>query len=299
MTGKLIAVANMKGGVGKTTTVVSLAETLAADDPKCKVLVVDLDPQASASVCLAGDDVLAQMIVEGNTIDAFLNDLFQAGSSMFPISTIVREGVGFVDHRGSTLSTSLLPSGPGLRHVDRSIIYSLFERKMSENALEAYLAKVLKPEFDSLRDHFDYVVFDCAPGISPIGEVAIRTSDLVIVPTIPDRISLYGLNAFCLSFWQMSSKALPQPERLPYVLVTRLIANVRQHRQMIDELKKEASLKDAGFRLFETRIPQNASLADSLSLGEPTTYSRKYAGVQTELAQLAGEVKKVLHGKRR
>jgi chromosome partitioning protein len=65
MLGKLIAVANMKGGVGKTTTVVSLAEALTADDPGASVLVVDLDPQASASVCLAGNDLLAEMKLKG------------------------------------------------------------------------------------------------------------------------------------------------------------------------------------------------------------------------------------------
>jgi cellulose biosynthesis protein BcsQ len=68
--GKLIAVANMKGGVGKTTTVVMLAEALAADG--ARVLVVDLDPQASVSVCLAGPDRLWGMIAQGRTLEAYL-----------------------------------------------------------------------------------------------------------------------------------------------------------------------------------------------------------------------------------
>jgi chromosome partitioning protein len=74
MAGKLIAIANMKGGVGKTTTVVSLAEALAADNPSASILVVDLDPQAGASVCLAGDDLLGKIIMDGRTVDAFLED---------------------------------------------------------------------------------------------------------------------------------------------------------------------------------------------------------------------------------
>jgi chromosome partitioning protein len=72
VTGKVIAVANMKGGVGKTATVVALAEALAAEGESVSVLVIDADAQANASICIAGDDILFELISNGKTIDAFL-----------------------------------------------------------------------------------------------------------------------------------------------------------------------------------------------------------------------------------
>lgn len=232
MTGKFIAVANMKGGVGKTTTVVSLAEALAADDLTTSVLVVDLDPQASASICFAGDDVLTEMIEGGHTLQDFLEIRLIAQDKKPQVSEFIRGCVSFTTHRGTQLRISLLPCGPMLRLLEREIIYELTKRQFSMNAIEGHLWKIFKSDFAPLRADFDYVIFDCPPGISPFAEVTIRASDLIIVPTIPDRISNFGLNAFCLGLWQTGMSALPSPP-LPHVLISRMLQNVKQHQQMI------------------------------------------------------------------
>jgi cellulose biosynthesis protein BcsQ len=298
MTGKVIAVANMKGGVGKTTTVVSLAETLAAEDENTSVLVVDLDPQASASACIAGDDLLADIITEGRTIDIFLEQHFVTREP----SRLARKIRGYasdVTHRGMQLRVSLLACSPYLRLVEREIIYKLSERNYGMRAIEGQLLQCLKREIAALREQFDYIIFDCAPGISPLNEVSIRLSDLIIVPTIADYLSTLGLNAFCRSLWSgpnAKRSGVPQP-RLPHVVVTRWQQQVRQQNEVHAGMKIEAASSDAGFRLFNTKIPQAAALVDALTLtGTAPTFRYKYGPlVCNVLDTFVREVKVALH----
>lgn len=298
MSGKLIAVANMKGGVGKTTTVVMLAEAFAADG--ARVLVVDLDPQASVSVCLAGDDLLAQMISRGRTLEAYLA-LKLITRHKPDLSARIQSGVSLTVHKNAPLSLSLLPSGPHLRLVEREILYELTERKFSMHAIDERLWKIFHEDFTPLAAEYDYVFFDCAPGISPMTEVAVRAADLVLVASIPDFLSTYGLNAFVETIWRRSGRQANhiKPKSAPYVVVTRFQAQVRQHQQTLARLEAEARAEDAGFHLLETRIPQAAALADALvpTDGALPTFSAKYgAHVPNVLIPLVAEVKEILHG---
>ncbi|OAH38390.1 chromosome partitioning protein [Methylorubrum populi] len=298
MGGKLIAVANMKGGVGKTTTVVMLAEALAADG--ARVLVVDLDPQASVSVCLAGDALLSQMITRGRTLEAYLA-LKLITRHKPDLSARIQSGVSLTVHKNAPLSLSLLPSGPHLRLVEREILYELTERKFSMHAIDERLWKIFHEDFAPLAAAYDYVFFDCAPGISPMTEVAVRAADLVLVASIPDFLSTYGLNAFVETIWRRSGRQANhiKPKSAPYVVVTRFQAQVRQHQQTLARLQAEARAEDAGFHLLETRIPQAAALAEALvpTDGALPTFSAKYgAHVPNVLIPLVAEVKEILHG---
>lgn len=297
MTGKLIAVANMKGGVGKTTTVVMLAEALAADG--ARVLVVDLDPQASVSVCLAGPDRLGEMIAKGRTLEAYLA-LKLIRHEKADLASRIQHQVSLTTHKGAPLELSLLASGPHLRLVEREIIYELTGKKFSMKEIESRLWALFQEEFVPLAQDFDVVLFDCAPGISPMTEVAVRASDLVLVATIPDFLSTFGLNAFVETIWRRSEgeKHGHTPKSLPHVLVTRCQAHVRQHQRTLAQLEAEAAAESPGFRVLKTRIPQAAALADALVPSEvPPTFSAKYgAQVSNVMIPLVAELKEILHG---
>jgi cellulose biosynthesis protein BcsQ len=275
MPGTLIAVANMKGGVGKTTTVVSLAEALAADNDD-SVLVVDLDPQASASLAIAGDEGLAKLITEGRSLETFLEQRLIRKEQLVRLLPKIRPA-GDVKHKGQRLNLSLLACGRHLRITEREILIDLTERHYGFRAVETRIWQELDHEFTELRNIFDYVILDCAPGISPVTEAAIRASDVVIVPTIADFLSIMGLNAFCRSLWdEPQTDVLPEPAK-PHVLVTRWQQNVRQQKEMMASLLAEAEAPDAHFHLFKTRIPQSAALAEALrKTGTQPTFRDKY-----------------------
>ena len=299
MTGKMIAVANMKGGVGKTTTVVMLADALAASG--ARVLVVDLDPQASASICFAGDEILAEMIRGGRTLDHYLG-LRIVDRDRASLPDFVRGSVSTTAHLNEPLPGALRPSGPDLRIVEREIIYALTTRKFSMHAIEAHLWRLFHDDFVPLRDAYDYVLFDCAPGISPMTEVAIRACDLVVVACIPDFLSTYGLKGFYRLIWgpRAGGESMLAPKSLPHVLITRAQETVKQHQATLQLLEEGAQLPNPAYRLFRNRVPQSAALANALTR-QYTTYRNKYYDASRDLiggtiAPLTAELKEILHG---
>ncbi len=289
--GKFIAVANMKGGVGKTTTVVSLAETFASLDPDCKVLVIDLDPQASASICIAGDELLADMIEKGRTIDAHLS-LRLISKQPSDLRRKIRTNLSNATLASEPIYLALLPSGLYLRLLERELIYTLTKRRLSMDEINDRLAAMFECDVEPLRADYDFIIFDCPPGISPITEVALAAADLQIVPTIPDKISGYGLQSFCDV---INGGGTKRAKRRPAVLLTRVQSTLVQHKQTIAEITAAAAQPDSYFDLMETRIPMSAKLASGLvNSTVPTLHAKYGADINLLLGDLAAEVRRTL-----
>jgi cellulose biosynthesis protein BcsQ len=135
--------------------------------------------------------------------------------------------------------------------------------------------------------------------ISVLTEVSVRLADIVIVPTIPDFLSTFGLDAFCTSMWERSlggTKA-KTPKRPPHVLATRC-RQVRIHQKTIDHLRTTAEAEKAPFWMFKTTIPETVAIADALGqINQYPPFASKWTPtIVGHLNDLTTEIQERLNG---
>lgn len=193
MTGKIISIVNRKGGVGKTTIALGLADTLIAETEKPykagapTVLAVDLDPQGSLTRALLynRDDRMKQAKLQETfrqrqTFAACLKD--RLDQSQKPLTAYLTHGVGPVGKHYSVLANEA--TGWNV------------EREALRSAGEARLQASVKVMLKELAEIYRYVLIDAPPGQTVVAEAAIQASDLVLCPTAPDLLSFWGLESF-------------------------------------------------------------------------------------------------------
>ncbi len=274
MSGKLVAIANSKGGVGKTTTCVSLAEAFAAEGRK--VLVVDLDMQANASLLVfghGGDERLYEAISRKRTLKHYLEDNF-FGDRRVPLGDVAIARASDVTFRGRLLDISLVASTPGLRRVERELIYELTAQGFAMQAIEKRVGNRLRQDFDRLRGAFDVMLCDCPPGISAMTEAVLTAADLILVPTIPDFMSTLGLDLFAGDV--MAQLAKRGASRKPVVMATRYSGS--PHQQIVLEaMRAGARGQNVPYEMLETIVPATADFAiDPIALGPSPTLAQKW-----------------------
>lgn len=271
-----ITVMNAKGGVGKSTLILALAETLSAFHGK-KVLVIDSDAQASISHMLMPQRQLEAVQDEGQTIVDYL------------IATVLKEtpqdwrryviaGVSDVD---DARTIDLLPSDTNL---------TLLEREISKGDKETVLRRAVGACLREARQVYDIVLIDSAPGLSVLTECWLREADFYMSPTRPDYISTRGL-AFMRKFRQRN------PE-MGFAELLGVIVNMKDPQSAEDDQYDQWLQQDADNRCFRRAILRVTPL-QSAAYFSPSdrSYWAKYPG-QTgdQLRHLADEFLRRVNG---
>ena len=250
--GRVIAIVNQKGGVGKTTTAVNLSSALARMGRK--VLVVDIDPQGNATSGLG---------VDKNGLEANLYDVFLG---IFSLSSIV---VG-------TAQSSLwvAPSNSDLVGVEVEL-----------NGVEGREYR-LKEQLERLRTQFDYVFLDCPPSLGLLTVNALAASDSVLVPLQCEYYALEGISSLMQTITVARQQLNPELD-LEGVVLTLFDGRTRLGREVAMEARKFF-----GDKVFQTLIPRNVRLSECPSFGQPIfLYDDQSVGADA-YAALAAEMEK-------
>jgi chromosome partitioning protein len=269
-----ITIMNAKGGVGKSTLVLALAETLSAFHGK-KVLVIDSDAQASISHMLLAQQPLERLQEQGRTIvDYMIAAVLNETSPSW--RDYVVAGVSDVD---DARSIDLIPSDTHL---------TLFEREVSKGDRETQLRRTIGACLAEARQQYDCVLIDSAPGLSVVTECWLREADFYLSPTRPDYISTRGL-AFLRKFRQRN------PE-MGFAELLGVIVNMKDPQSPEDEHYDRWLRQSAENRCFKQTIARVTPLQTAAYFSpRARSYWAKYPG-QTgdQLRTLADELSRRL-----
>ena len=240
--GRIIAIANQKGGVGKTTTSITLSSCLAEKGKK--VLAIDLDPQGNMTSGLGVD----KDVVDNTVYELILGEC----SIKESISKTVVENL------------TIIPSNVNLAGAEIELL-GINDKEY-----------ILKTAVDYIKDDYDFIIIDCPPSLNMLTVNAMTTADTVLVPIQCEYYALEGLSQLIHTINLVQERLNPKLQ-IEGVVFTMYDVRTNLSNQVVDTVKENLDTK-----IYSTMIPRNIRLAEAPSYGIPINmYDSKSAGAES------------------
>jgi len=274
---------NLKGGVGKTTTTVALAETFSAERRK-KVLVIDLDPQTNATTMLIGEEKWRELNDKGHTLAQLFKDALHPDTRKFDLEKTLQKRVSDV---AAARTIDLLPSSLDLIDVQDELINTPVGKYGAIRPFD-----ILWRATKELVEDYDIVMIDCPPNLGKITQNGLRMSQGFVIPTIPDILSTYGIPQIVRRVREFGEEIAEDIEALG-IIITKFDSRSTVHKNMLQQLPKNHVADPRNWPpVFETIIPQANQSAAAAEHSSYSTLKQKwgYQGLHERVSALAGEI---------
>ena len=289
--GYVISTANMKGGVGKTTLTVNLATCLAKNHGK-RVLVLDLDTQISATLSLMSPIEFAKLRKKRRTLRYLIDDIVKSSNKeKLSIQEIVQPSLNNLP------GLDLLPGDIDL--YDEFVVSQMLHQQavnLGENNFEAIwnrfervlLGKIIEP----IRNEYDFILLDCAPGYNLLTRSALATSDFYVLPAKPEPLSVVGIQLLERRIAQLKESHEHEANiniSMLGIVFTMSNSNMltgRYYKQVINRVYQDYGAE----KICQTQIPVDVNVAKAVDSFMPVVLNSPQAGGSKAFNQLTQEL---------